>query len=258
MSSSAELEAWLDERCHFEGGHLSQVRWSSDEAITLTLDQYLRLGLRPGDVSVVAVHELVVARPIEFEAPARHDSDEFVGGVDASGVPGRWVVQVELAHGWLRVIGGDITVREVTTEHRRTKPWVTTELTVPATAAHGDQYWTSRVSDVLGVSVVWRVLGGREPRDPGLDADGCFLQTASRLASTDHGVFCTRSSGAARTTLSCYHSDEVDAALWRAVRLVAGDFDRIQSGNCVFDSADWMDYLATQRFPPDQRLRGAI
>lgn len=124
-------------------------------------------------------------------------------------------------------------------------------------AAHGDRFWSDRVSEALGSPVVWRVLGGRAPRLPGLEIDGCFLQALSRLATTDYGVLCVRTADARRTTLRNYDQD-TDPHLWHAVQLVGANFAQIRTGNCVFSSADWLSFLTTNKFPPDERLRGAL
>ncbi|MFE7796968.1 hypothetical protein [Nocardia sp. NPDC057440] len=64
------LDAWLEERYSFEDGHLARVEQSPEGAVTLELEAYVELGLRPGDVSVVEVYELVADAPVEFEAAA--------------------------------------------------------------------------------------------------------------------------------------------------------------------------------------------
>jgi hypothetical protein len=247
---------WLRERGDFEGGHLARIEGSIDGAVLLRLERYVRLGLRPGDVSVVEVYELVAHAAVEFEAPDRHDPHYVLDGVDTDHVDARMVILIDLWPERLRLVTEEVTTRQVATEHRRTKPWATDELSVLTCAAHDDRFWSSRVGEVLEAPVVWRVLGSHEPRVAGLSVDGCFLQTLPGLATTDYGVLCVQSAYNGRTTLSC-HSD-VDAGLWRAVRQVAADFDRIQSGNCVFDSSDWVSYLATNEFPPDERLRGTL
>ena len=98
-----------------------------------------------------------------------------------------------------------------------------------------------------------RVLGGRAPRLPGLQIDGCFLQALSRLSTTDYGVLCVRTADARRTTLR-----NTDPQLWHAVQLVGANFAQIRTGNCVFSSADWLSFLTTNKFPPDERLRGPL
>ena len=103
--------------------------------------------------------------------------------------------------------------------------------------------------------VAWRILGGREPRAEKLDVDGCFLQKLSRLETTTYGVFCVRSNNG-HTTFR--NQTDVEADLWRAMQFLAAEFDKIRSGNCVFESDDWATYLATDRFPPDERLRGSL
>lgn len=258
ISDPSELETWLGERYHFEGGHLARAEQSPDGAVTLTLEQYLRLGRRPGDISEVEVFELRAGTPLEFEVTDWHDRDEFVESVDVHARGGRLVIQIDLGRGRLRVVADEVTVRNIATHRRRTKPWVNDELAVAAVTGRTDRYWAARVSETLGTSVVWRVLGGREPRRAGLDPDGCFLQLLSRLATTDYGVMCTQSSNGIPTTLVRYGNEDGDAELWQAVRLVAADFGRIRCGNCVFDSADWLAYLDTGEFPPDGRLRGSI
>ncbi|WP_378739992.1 hypothetical protein [Nocardia brasiliensis] len=253
ISTVSVLEAWLDQRHGFEDGHLARVKQSPDGAVTLELEGYVQLGLRPGDVSVVEVYELVADAPVEFAAPAVPAPDHCLEGVDTGDLNGRMVVRID--YGRVRLVADEVTVRHVATERRRTEPYTRDELTIMSDPGHDDRFWSTRVSTVLGTPVVWRVFGGRSPREAGLDTDGCFLQTLPRLAETDYGVFCVRHSGGG-VTMS--RRDDVDADLWRAVQLVAADFDWIRSGNCVFDSADWVSYLTTNQFPPDERLRGIL
>ncbi|WP_328392622.1 hypothetical protein [Nocardia sp. NBC_00416] len=249
ISAVSALNAWLDERNDFEGGHLARVERSATGAATLEFEEYVERGLRPGDISVVEVYELAAAAPIEFEVPAAQGPIYNLEGVETDDLGGHIVVRID--EGRVRLIADEVTVRHIATKRRRTEPWVSDEFTVTVDARHDDRFWSARAGEVLGTPVVWRVLGGRAPREPGLDTDGCFLQTPSRLAETDYGVFCVRHAG--RVTMRRYGA--ADADLWRAVRLVAADFDRITSGNCVFDSADWMSYLTTNQLPPDERLR---
>lgn len=250
ISAIAMLDAWLDERCGFEDGHLSRIERSSDGAVILEFEQYLELGFRPGDISVVDVYELEADAPVEFDAPAAPGPDHCLEGVDTEDLGGRMVIRVD--GGRVRLVADEVTVRHVTIKRRRIEPWVSDEFTVMTGARHDDRFWSAEVGKVLGTPVAWRVFGGRTPRAAGLETDGCFLQTPSRLAETDSGVFCVRHSDG-RVTMR-RHND-ADADLWQAVRSVAADFDRIESGNCVFDSADWVSYLTTNQFPPDERLR---
>lgn len=252
ISSPAALNAWLGERYDFGDGHLARVERSPNGAVTLRLEQYVRRGWQPGDVSEVDVYELVTDAPIEFETPDRHDPGYVLEGVDTEDLNGRMVIRIDLWPERLRLVADEVIVRHVTMQRRRTDPWVGDEFTVATDAAHDDRFWSSRVTEVLGTPVVWRIFGGRDPRAAGLDIDGCFLQTFSQLATTDYGAFCVRSRDG-HTTLSQW--GEVDANLWGAVRLVAAGFSRIRSGNCVFESADWASYLAENEFPPDERLR---
>ncbi|RZQ61201.1 hypothetical protein [Amycolatopsis suaedae] len=171
ISDPAALEAWLGERNGFEDGHLARAERSPGGAVTLVLENYLRFGPRPGDVSVVEV---------------------------------------------VRLVADEVTVEHVVTERRVTEPWVSDEFTVVTGAAHDARFWTDGASRALGTPVVWRILGGREPREAGASADGCFLQTLSRLPSTDHGVFCARWSGGRYTTLRRYGSPPSSAGSGRA------------------------------------------
>jgi hypothetical protein len=256
ISSPAALDAWLRERDDFQDGHLARVEQSTDGTVTLRLEQYVRLGLRPGEISKVEVYELVARSPDEFETPDRQVPDYVLTGVGNQEAGGRMVILIDLWPQRLRLVTEHIAVRQVGTEYRRTRPRVADEFSAVTCADHDDRYWPSRVSDLLGAPVVWRVLGGRTPRAAGLSVDGCFLQTLPELATTDHGVFCWQSADGSRTTMSRY--SDVETGLWRAVRQVAADFDRISSGNCVFDSADWVSFLDTGGFPPDHRLRGTL
>lgn len=153
VSGLAALDAWLAQRYDFADGHLARVGQSPHGRVTLRLEQYVELGLRPGDVSVVD----------------------------------------------------------------------------------------------------WRMLGARTPRASGEDHDGCFLQVASRLADTDHGVFCLRGH-AGHDTFRTYGRD-TGADLWQAARTAAAHFEQVRSGNCVFDRADWAIHVSTGGFPPVDRLR---
>ncbi|MBF6338003.1 hypothetical protein IU450_19175 [Nocardia abscessus] len=252
ISDVSALEAWLEERRGFEDGHLARVAQSPDGAVTLEFEEYVEWGPRPGDVSTIDVYELVADAPVEFEASAAPGPDHYLQGVETADLGGLLVIHIHIDLGRIRLVVDEVRVRHVATVRRRTEPWVSDEFTVMADARHDDRFWSTQVSEVLGTRVVWRVLGGRTPREAGLDTDGCFLQTPPRLAEMDHGVFCLRHP-TGRVTMRRYGDDDAD--LWRAVQLVAADFDRIESGNCVFDSADWVSYLTTNQFPLDERLR---
>ncbi len=250
ITSLDELDAWLDERGGFEDGRLAGIDRSAAGAIALRLEQSVQLGLRPGDVWVVEVHELVAEAPAAFDPPDWHEG--FITAVSAAELDGRLAVELD---GAVSLVADVFTVRHVGTLRRRTAPWSGDEFTVVTDKTHDDRFWIRHVSEVLGAPVAWRILGSREPRAAGQDIDGCFLQTMARLPETDKGVFCTLHRGG---SLTMRREHDADEGLWRAVRLTAKRFDRIRSGNCVFTSADWDAYLATNTFPPDERLRGAL
>ncbi|MFI6031833.1 hypothetical protein [Amycolatopsis magusensis] len=252
ISSLSALDAWLDERGGFGDGRLAGIHRSAGGAVTLRLEENVRLGLRPGDVWVVEVHELVAEAPVAFEPSDEEDPCGVITAVSAADLDGRIAVEIDES---VLLAAEVFTVRRVGMLRRRTEPWAGNEFTVVADNAHDGRLWARRVGEALGTPVAWRVLGGREPRAADQDIDGCFLQETSLLATTDMGVFCTlHRDGSA--TLS--RQRDTDAGLWQAARLTAGRFDRIRSGNCVFTAADWNSYLATNTFPPDDRLRGDL
>ncbi|WP_410672142.1 hypothetical protein [Amycolatopsis sp. cmx-4-68] len=252
IASLSALDAWLDERRGFEDGRVAGITQSVDGAVTVRLEENVRLGLQPGDVWLVEVHELVAEAPFAFEPPDRQNPDSCITAVSAAEVDGRLGVEID---GALSLAADAFTARHIGTLRRRTQPWTGDELTVAADIASDGQFWSERVGEVLGAPVVWRVLGGREPRGTSQTIDGCFLQATSRLATTDMGVFC-KVSRAGSVTMR--RERDAGADLWRAVRLTAARFPRIRSGNCVFTSADWNSYLATNTFPPADRLRGDL
>lgn len=252
ISSLRALDAWLDERGGFEDGRLDGITQAADGAVTLRLVENVRLGLRPGDVWLDEVHELVAEAPFGFEPPDRHNPGSVITAVSAAELDGRMSVEID---GWLTLVADVFTVRHIATLRRRTEPWTVDEFTVASGLATDGGFWSRRVSEVLRVPVVWRVLGDREPRAASQDIDGCFLQVRSRLAATDMGVFCVVHRAG---SVTMRRERDADAGLWHAVRLAAARFDRIRSGNCVFTSADWNSYLATNTFPPDERLRGDL
>lgn len=166
------------------------------------------------------MHELSAEVPVTFEPPDEEDPGGFITAVSAADLDGRMAVEID-----------------------------------ESVLLAADVFTARRVGESLGAPVVWRVLGGREPRATGQDIDGCFLQETSRLAATDMGVFCMLHQDG---SVTMRRKRDADAGLWQAARLAAGRFDRIRSGNCVFTSADWDSYLATNTFPPDERLRGDL
>ncbi|UGT44245.1 hypothetical protein LTV02_12990 [Nocardia yamanashiensis] len=249
ISDITALDAWLNEHYEFDDGVPTVVEQSSDGAVTLRFDEYVERGLRPGDVSVVDVYELVAEAPLEFDAPESPQSEHRIEDAQAD-ANGRLVIR--LYDGCL--VAEAVTVQRVRTERRRTEPWVSDEFTVTTDDRHDDRFWSAAVSTALGAPVVWRMLAAPTPREPGSDIDGCFLQARDRLAETDYGVFCTRHSDGSVTLRP---NGDTDPALWRAVRFVAAEFATVRSGNCVFGSHDWVTYLTTGQFPPDERLRGA-
>ncbi|MFI9387353.1 hypothetical protein [Kutzneria sp. NPDC052558] len=241
----AALDTWLDERDGFEDGLLLDAARSDSGAVTLRLEQTVHLGLRPGDVEVVEVHELVADAPFAFEPPTAR----LGPAVSASPRYGRMAIEID---GSVVLVANEFTVRHVDTVHRRTEPYTGDELTVASPDARDGRFWSRHVGELLGAPVVWRLIGGPEPRAVDQDIDGCFLQARDRLATTDHGVFCMLHRDG---SVTMRREHDADIALWQAVRMTAGRFDRIRSGNCVFTSADWNAYLATGVFPPDERLR---
>lgn len=249
ISDIAALDAWLDEHYEFDDGVPTAVEQSRDGAVTLRFEEYVERGWRPGDVSTVEVYELVAEAPLEFVAPEGPQGEHRIVDVEAN-ANGHLVISLDGG----RLVTQSVTTRRVRTERRRTEPWVSDEFTVATDARHDDRFWSAAVSTALGAPVVWRMLAAPTPREPGSDIDGCFLQTRNRLAETDYGVFCTRHSDGS-VTLRPY--GDTDPALWRAVRFVAAEFATVRSGNCVFGSHDWVTYLTTGQFPPDERLRGA-
>src|SRR5882757_8512057 len=84
IASLTALDAWLDERGGFGDGRLAGINRSEGGAVTLRLEENVRLGLRPGDLCVVEVHELVAEAPFAFEPPDRHDPDGFITAVSAA------------------------------------------------------------------------------------------------------------------------------------------------------------------------------
>lgn len=254
IADSAAFDAWLDERNGFEDDRLAKVEQSGDGVVTLMFEQLVLLGPRPGDEEAVDQFELVVAAPIEFESFDGAD-DQWLEGVDVHELDGRMAIVAETGIDRVRIVADEVAVRRIGTRRYRKPPLPSGDFTVVTGVAHDDLFWSSKVSEMLGVPVAWRVLGGLEPRRPGQDIDGCFLQEVSRLSTTNYGVFCSQSP--ARTKLD--RRQDVDTELWRAVQQAgASAFDRFQSGNCVFDSSDWSRYLATGEFPPDHRLRGSL
>ncbi|MBK1784712.1 hypothetical protein [Prauserella cavernicola] len=256
FSDCSSFDVWLDERDAFDGGRLAQITRSGDGLITLVLEQCLRLGLLPGDHSTLDVYELVTTGAGELDPPTERGPSDILDPIETAEVDGRIAISIPTWPGSTRLVATDLTVRHVGTEQRRTEPFVSEAFTVVTGTDCNDLFWRTRVGELLGAPVVWRVLGSRTPGLPGLDTDGCFLQRPDLLASTNHGVFCTR--GRTGTTTMSRYSREADADLWRAVQWAGAEFERIRSGNCVFERADWENYLATGQFPPDEKLRGSL
>ncbi len=251
ISSLSALDAWLDEHGDFEDSRLVEINRPAGAAITIRLEVDLHGGSRPGDVRVVDVHELVAEAPVAFTPPDGEVPGGYITALSAADLDGRLAVEVD---GSVLLAADAFTARHIGTQRRRIAPCADDEFTVVADIAQDGRFWSRRVGDALGAPVAWRVFGGRGPRTAGQDIDGCFLQETSRLAATDMGVFCTLYRG----SVTLKRERDTDARLWQAARLAAGWFDRVRSGNCVFSAADWNSYVATNTFPPDERLRGDL
>ncbi|TCP57292.1 hypothetical protein EV191_1011246 [Tamaricihabitans halophyticus] len=253
FSSSTTFDAWLDERYGFADGHLARLERTATDTVTVVLEEYRQRGWRPGDIAIVDSYELI-AEQAELDAPTSHNPTDVLESVETDESGERIVIEFTLGAQLIRLRTTGLNIRLAGTERRRTTPWVANEFTVHTDRTHDDQFWASRVSTILDMPAVWRTLGGREARAPGLDPDGCFLQKAALLSTTDQGVFYTRFREH-RSTWRAWHRD-IEPDLWHAVRLVATEFAQIHTGNCVFNSADWATFVATNTFPPDERLTG--
>ncbi|RKT74134.1 hypothetical protein DFJ66_7476 [Saccharothrix variisporea] len=231
MRTLDELDSWLADHDDFADCHLAGV--SGGGPVTLRLRRTVADGRVPGSPLVFEVHELVAEEVVEFVRPESHSPDHCFEGVAVGEVGDHLCVEVFVPDR-LYLAARSFTARHVGTERTTVPPHVVEHQFTVLTLPDGG-FWIERVGALVGEEVVWRAHGSGA-RAPGLDPDGCFLQTATALDSTLGGVWCTR--GASTTTFSrtfsrTFPRTDAASALWHAVRVVAAEAGSVRTGNCV-------------------------